>query len=326
MKFNKNQIIWISSSIILLIIFTVLTPITLFFKYGITLSMVQSFICAILIAFAVLNISSLDELINLDKKDEAKSLRTVLIPFLSFILFGFLIYNIIDSKINYKIQNEGIFTQAKVINGEQIVEQSLRRTSTTYNISLSYKDSLTNKEVYAKADIDSEIFNTVYKGQTIEIKYLPEYNSIFKIMVGDKNVKEFKNISNRYINFSDIGKLLNIESENSRIQYLNSISEGWKKNTDENGTMFSNKLKKELLAITKDGKIYLESYNLDSFIPSNRIIKTTQIETEKAKNVMNEKNTLFETDSLIITKIHKMVIELPKTKVENYLLIEKKFK
>ncbi len=110
-------------------------------------------------------------------------------------------------------------------------------------------------------------------------------------MIGDKNIAEFKNISNRHINFSDIGKLLNLENENSRIEYLNSISEGWKKNTDINGTMFSNELKKELIAITNDNKIYLESDNLDNFIPTNRIIKTTQIETEKTKNVINDKTS-----------------------------------
>lgn len=326
MNLNKNQIKWILSSIILLIIFAVLTPIMLFFKYGVIISVIESLLCSILIAFALLNISSLNELSNVDKKEESKSLRSILIPFISFVIFAFLIYNFMDYKINYKIQNEGIFAQAKVLNGEKTLKKSLRkRTSITHNISLSYKDSLTNKEIYVKTDIKSEIFNAIYKGQTIEIKYLPEYNTIFKVMVGNKNVTKFKNISNRYINFSDLGKLLNLKDEKFQIEYLNSISQGWKKNTDKVGTMFSNELKKEIIAITSDGKIYLESKNLNSFIPTNRIIKTTQIETKKTKNVMKEKNTLYETDSLIITKVHKIIIDFPKAKKENYLLIEKKF-
>lgn len=328
MKYSKNQIIWGLSSSIFLIIFTTLTPITLFFQYGIIISMAEGFICVLLIAFVLLNISSLQELSNIDKKEESKSLKSILVPFLSFIIFSFFIYNVLDSKINSKIQNEGIFTQAKFINGEQIIKKSLRRTNTSYNISLVYKDSIANKDVYAKTDINSDVFNKVYKGQTIQIKYLPKYTSIFKIMIGDKNIKKFKNISNRYINLYDIVKLLSLKNEEAKIEYLKSISQGWNKTTDGNGLMFSNDLKKEIIAIAKNGKIYLESSNLNNFIPKKEIIKTTQIKTEKEKNVVTEKTTLYETDSLMITKVYRVVLKLPKTETEteteNYLLIEKK--
>lgn len=321
---NKIQIKWTGISISLFIVFSFFTPFSIFFRYGIVLSIIEGLICAFFVAMAILEINSMYELSTIDENEESKKLRSVLIPFISFIVFGMLIFNILDSRLNNKIEKDGIFTKATVLNGEEIITKSLRRgTSQNFNVLLSYKDSKTNTDYQTRIDINAEVFNSVYKGQTVEIKYLPQNPSVLKIMAGNDNINKFKNVSNRNINISDIEKLLSLDRD-KQAEYLNSISFGWERheNLGLDGYQYVNELKKDNILVSGN-KIFYQGSNIENFIPYNDIIKKEVMQPEKEEGTVGQTKTLYETKRLVITKVFKLTTN-PQNKIESYLVFEKK--
>ena len=276
------------------------------------------------IAFATLNINSSYEIFTIDEKVESQKLSSVLIPFLSFFVFSIIIYNAIDYKINRKIDKEGVFTKAKVINGEEIITKSLRRgRSESYNLVLGYTDAKTNTNYESKIDVDAEVFNSVYKDQTIEIKYLPSNPSILKVMVGDENIQKFKNISNRKIDFSDIDNLYQLKTDDERFSFLEKMSEGWEKKADSSGITFHNSLKKETIGFSGDGKIYYESDDVANFVPKDEIVNTQEVKLPKNEGVLINVEKIIDTKKYVIRNIDK-VTTFQKLNRENYLIIERK--
>lgn len=323
---QKNQIKLFIIALLLLVSFIYFTPLSLFFKYSVVTSMVEGFVIAFSIFLSILNISSFYELSEIDEIEKSKNLSSILIPFISFVISGVIIFNSINYRLDSKIENEGIFTKALIVDGQQIIYESLRRgQSSEFNVLVSFNDTVSKKDFKVMTEINRDVFNLIYKDQSIEIKYLKSDPTIFKLMVGDENVKKFKKIENRNLGISDIEFLLNNKDLNKSVEYLNSLSNGWIQNKDENGIIFSNELKKETIGISKDNRLYYEGANIDLIITNSNLkeISSKNGSENDEKGVMKSKIVKFSCNNLIITLIDKLVVN-PTPKAEKYLIFEKK--
>ena len=230
--------------------------------------MLEGLVCAFFIVLGVLDLKSIDELDKIKDRKTSKQFSIIarINIFVGFVVFSMIIYKGINKRVDYKLKNEGVFTTARILDGEHISRKLLRRTTKNniYNIEIVYEDTLKNKKYQFKTEIEGDIFNLLSKNQEVDIIYLPESPSIFKIMVGN-NITKFKDVPNRDLNFTDFERLLSLEDTEDIKSYLDSISFGWEKEEDENMVVFNNKLKGELVSIP-NGKLYYKSENIGSLM------------------------------------------------------------
>ncbi|WP_431242616.1 hypothetical protein ACQ9BO_22895 [Flavobacterium sp. P21] len=140
-------------------------------------------------------------------------------------------------------------------------------------------------------------------GLEVEIIYLPQNPQIFRVLVDDESIKNFKNISNRSLEFKDLEKFITVKDATNLEKSLKQISGGWKPQESEIGGFgFINNLKKELVFVHPSSKLLLYVHDRDFVlgdfkIPKEHVIKELkdstgiQYETDKYFIKMRNKHT-----------------------------------
>lgn len=232
----------------LFIIFSFLTPLSLYNSLGFYLVISQGIICGLFIFFGLIKLPSINDLlyINSEEYPELNKTQSVLLPFVAVIFGAIIISSVCSGRIDNKIKKYGVLTQAVITDGSRTTTSSMRHgTHSAYELNLTFKTK-ENEKIYVKSDVTDEIYGQVGKDQLIDIMYWPENPQIFKILVGYDNVKEFLGISNRDLKFEDLEKLMIMDIDSIEM-YLNKVSVKWIKTSDSTGTMFVNDSKKEIV-------------------------------------------------------------------------------
>jgi hypothetical protein len=322
---ERNQIKWLVIALMLVAFFIFFTPMTFFLNNSIITPMIEGFVIAFIIFLSVLNINSFYELTEIDEIEKSKNLSSVLIPFISFFFFWTVINLGINYRINFKLENEGIFTNAQIINGYELRTESFRRgTTSSYNVEISFTDTISRKDYKVLTEIDHNIFKSIHKDQSVEIKYLKSDPTVFKLIAGDENVKKFKNISNRNIEIVDIEILMGNKKSTKNLNYLNSISSGWVLHKDERGDLFINELKKETIGLSRDNKLFYEGENIDLITYKLKKISSEPLKDSSEIDLLNSRIDKYIYKDYIITLTDKLVSKSENIIQEKYLVFEKK--
>jgi hypothetical protein len=233
-------------------------------------------IAAIVIGFFVflemLKIDDLSDVFYIKDGQINKRATNVVFPAICAILSFIILVSIYGHKVDMAIKNKGLITSGIIVDGERVVSQSVRRRSETNKLYVQFTDSL-GRTRKMQTSVSNNIYRSVYKGAEVRLKYLPEHPNLFKILV-DENVRTFTGISNRNLMLKDIEQIFALPID-SIINYLQTISEGWKMNEVEGSRIFENKLKNETVLFTNEGQIILNggvTAQPEQFIPRNKIL------------------------------------------------------
>lgn len=318
------RFIWFALAILVVVLFIYTPSIPLLFKYGAYISIAGGILAGFFIFLGISNIVNYKELIE---KDNPKTSRTMplIVAFILAIISSFLITHLSTKRVDNKFIEEGQFAKAIITGGSSETRKSRRGKRTTYKVGVEFKDTIRNKEHYISTEVTEEIFNSLHEGQEVEIKFLPEEPSVVKLMVGDENLRKFKNIENRNLNIKDIERIVFSSDIENELNYLNSISQGWQILKDEREIIFSNDLKGELLAISESGKIIFQTPNMDSFIYKNNLTESSQPleELPSQENVFKVMRKLYENEKFYFTNVIQLSVD-SQSEVERYFIIEKK--
>ena len=170
---------------------------------------------------------------------------------------------------------------------------------------------MSNQNYVSDVGNDNVRFSYFYVGQSIEIRYVPEYPKIFKVMLGDMNIRQFKNNPNRNLTYRDMYHLSHLKNVDVQLEYLNTISYGWEKTVESDRMICVNKLKNEAIGILDDNSILCKVVLPNTFIPENLIRINKELPELDIENQPNNKSrrTLIETDSFEIIKVNNANIQ-----------------
>lgn len=303
----KNiRLIWFGLAILVVLLCLYATPIALLVEYEIFLSIFGGFLAGFFIFLGICNITSFKELID-KNNPKTNSTATIMVSVFSAFLLGILMIFLFIKRVDNQLIKDGQFAKAIITGGSAETRKSRRSEITTYKVGVEFKDTIRNKEHYISTEVTEEVFNSLYEGQEVEIKFLPDNPSVLKLIVGDENVRKFKNIENRKLNIKDIERIVFSEDIENEIDYLNSISQGWEKVKNENGIIFSNDLKEEALAISFDEKIIFKNSQIHLFVYENHLKESSK----PFEDLINQEDVvvqeLYETEKLYIGVIQFVV-------------------
>ncbi len=116
--------------------------------------------------------------INDQGREDDKNLSTLIAVGLFFFFFIYL-SNYQKAEI-LEFENNGILTQANILNGQQQRKIGRRGSSTDSKLQISFTDNL-GKVREENVEVDDADFEKYALGQTIQIKYLPNDPSLMKV-------------------------------------------------------------------------------------------------------------------------------------------------
>ncbi|EPC4009195.1 hypothetical protein ACRZOL_002502, partial [Flavobacterium psychrophilum] len=314
---------WIIVSIVLFLIFILFTPITTYNSLGIYLAFIESFICAFLIFMTTYGMTSFNDILYIKEMEEEKhkKMYVILVPFLSFIFGTFLLMHFLDMRIDNQIESNGVYVKAEIVDGQTTTSGTIRRKTTSNELTINFTTKKGESKTY-KTEVSKEIFESVSKNLEVDIKYLPESPEVFKLMVGDENIKKFMKVSNREIIFNDIEKIINLK-QTEILPYLNSISIGWLITEDEKGYIYQNSLKKEMIALSRNGHLLVKlkgSSMPEEFIGKEKILNKVVVTEKNTNGYFTMTKQTFELKNLKVIDI----VGIGSNGLESNMIIEKK--
>ncbi|SFN57502.1 hypothetical protein SAMN05444143_1254 [Flavobacterium succinicans] len=314
---KNNSLKWYLISITLFIFFLFCTTINLYHTYGYILIITESIICVFFIILGLNKLKDFNELLYSNLGETISNNSYLLIA--SILISGIILSFTLEKRTDNEIIANGIFTKAIITDGHMEVSKSVKRTFTSYELNIVF-NSKDGQEHNILTKVDKEVYESLSKNLSVEIKYLPSNPAILKIISGNSNVQKFKNITNRNVTFFDLEKILkskNLDIEN----YLNKISNGWEIRKKDSSIIYENIIKNEIIIVSSENWLMYsgsEISDIENFIPSERIIiKSDSI----AKNKVKIGTVNFELDNLIA--IYKTSIN-DKMNIENSLIIKSK--
>ncbi|GEJ51518.1 hypothetical protein FPKKO176_contig00032-0004 [Flavobacterium psychrophilum] len=257
------------------------------------------------------------------EEEKHKELYVVLVPFLSFIFGIFVIMYFLDMRIDNQIESKGVYVKAEIVDGQTTTSGSIRRKIITNELTINFITKKGESKTY-KTEVSKEIFESVSKNLEVDIKYLPESPEVFKLMVGNENIKKFMKISNREIIFNDIEKIINLK-QTEILPYLNSISTGWAITEDDKGYIYQNSLKKEMIALSKNGYLLVKLKGCsmpEEFIGKEKILNKAVVTEKNTNGYFTMTKQTFELKDLKVIDI----LGIGNNGLESNMIVEKKIK
>jgi len=279
------------------------TSLSFYNVLGFFLSLIIAVLAAAFTLLGFLNVGNLNEILFLEEEQKQNVQGFHMMILMVMVIVGSIILSLgFEERLDYAIEKHGVSVKATVVDGFQYTEQRRRGSSTSYSVTIAFP--LQNKEERRfGTKIDADIYNSLSKGLKVDIKYLPEDPSIFRIMAGTRNVSRFKHIDNRNIRFSDLEKLRRLGKVKA-LSFLDSVSAGWTVTEDSGATVCSNPMKNELIAFTPGGDLIFrgnEFFTAEEFIPLKRIIKKGEpVVVQNNKEGLPPKIDIYELDTLSV--------------------------
>jgi hypothetical protein len=300
---------WLIIAIVLSLIFAFFTPVSFYDSVGYFLSLVEGVVIGLFVFMYVLQIPTFNDLFFLSTEEYPGLYNplVIVIPIGTVILSSFIFLYSTSYWLDSLLKEKGVSAIATITQGFQVNSQSIRsNVKSRYTLTLNFP--LQNgKPFTVSTNVSSDIYNSVSYGQRVEVRYLPDDPSIFRIIAGDENVQKFKGISNRNLNFNDLEMIIKLHKKDSIIKYLSQISTIWDVYKGmEGATVFVNESKREVIVKNADGNIKYKGPDLttiDFFLRDIKILETRE-ETIKDDPKYNTKNIkTFVADHYIIEHI-----------------------
>lgn len=288
---SKAQINWLITAVVLLLIFCFLLPVGLYFSYPIGISIVLAILVGLCVLFLATNVKEYYDIFSIDNK-LTENFSVVILTGVTVITATFIIYWVNDYRVDRNLIQNGIFTQAKIVDGMEITREGRRTKINYYNMDFMFFDTITKREYKIRADIDSKMFDKIYIDQNFEVVYLKSNPYVYRLLLENNEIKKFKNIENRKLELDDYLELVGETDPEVISNKINKISIGWNtKKTDED-IIFANTLTNDYFALKKDNELFIQ---LDNYLEiDKRKEEGTLVPFQHLENVYILNNVICE--------------------------------
>ena len=326
---SRTRLFWIIAALLTVAAAVVFFPIEAFEKRGIYYALLMGVLIGLLSFLAIAEITTFSALRTamLDKEAPTNTPMNAFIPVMVFIVAGFVIYQLINYRIDYLLKTEGLYAEATIEQGQQELIKRIGSTSENYKVQVSFADAKTAKQYTFSTAVSKELFSMIYKGQRLRVLYLPKQPTVFRLMAGE-NIERYQERQNRKLQLQDLNTLF-ATSPAEVLEALKRISPTWEVATDEElpdrplvieGHLFKNDQLQEYLLISSHGIALYESGYTYDFIQRTPVLKQPETTSLPLEDGKSEKVTLYETAAYTVKRVEVITFKASSISVEAYYL------
>ena len=264
----------------------------------------------------------------LDKEAPTNTPMNAFIPVMVLIVAGFVIYQLINYRIDYLLKTEGLYAEATIEQGQRETIKRIGSTSENYKVQVSFADAKTAKQYTFSTAVPKELFSMIYKGQRLRVLYLPKQPTVFRLMAGE-NIERYQERQNRKLQLQDLNTLF-VTSPAEVLEVLKRISPTWEVAAEDGlpdrplvieGHLFKNDQLQESLLISSHGiALYEGGYTYD-FIQRTPVLKQPETTSLPLEDGKSEKVTLYETAAYTVKRVEVITFRASSISVEAYYLV-----
>jgi len=327
---SRTRLFWIIASLLTVAAAVVFFPIEAFEKGGIYYALLIGVLIGLLSFLAIAEITTFSALRTamLDKEAPTNTPMNAFIPVMVLIVAGFVIYQLINYRIDYLLKTEGLYAEATIEQGQRETIKRIGSTSENYKVQVSFADPKTAKQYTFSTAVPKELFSMIYKGQRLRVLYLPKQPTVFRLMAGE-NIERYQERQNRKLQLQDLNTLF-ATSPAEVLEALKRISPTWEVATEDElpdrplvieGHLFKNDQLQESLLISSHGiALYEGGYTYD-FIQRTPLLKQPETTSLPLEDGKSEKVTLYETAAYTVKRVEVITFRASSISVEAYYLV-----
>ena len=327
---SRTRLFWIIASLLTVAAAVVFFPIEAFEKGGIYYALLTGVLIGLLSFLAIAEITTFSALRTamLDKEAPTNTPMNAFIPVMVLIVAGFVIYQLINYRIDYLLKTEGLYAEATIEQGQRETIKRIGSTSENYKVQVSFADAKTAKQYTFSTAVPKELFSMIYKGQRLKVLYLPKQPTVFRLMAGE-NIERYQERQNRKLQLQDLNTLF-ATSPAEVLEALKCISPTWEVAAEDElpdrplvieGHLFKNDQLQESLLISSHGiALYEGGYTYD-FIQRTPVLKQPETTSLPLEDGKSEKVTLYETAAYTVKRVEVITFRASSISVEAYYLV-----
>ena len=327
---SRTRLFWIIASLLTVAAAVVFFPIEAFEKGGIYYALLMGVLIGLLSFLAIAEITTFSALRTamLDKEAPTNTPMNAFIPVMVLIVAGFVIYQLINYRIDYLLKTEGLYAEATIEQGQRETIKRIGSTSENYKVQVSFADAKTAKQYTFSTAVPKELFSMIYKGQRLRVLYLPKQPTVFRLMAGE-NIERYQERQNRKLQLQDLNTLF-ATSPAEVLEALKHISPTWEVAAEDElpdrplvieGHLFKNDQLQESLLISSHGiALYEGGYTYD-FIQRTPVLKQPETTSLPLEDGKSEKVTLYETAAYTVKRVEVITFRASSISVEAYYLV-----
>ena len=327
---SRTRLFWIIAALLTVAVAVVFFPIEAFEKGGIYYALLMGVLIGLLSFLAIAEITTFSALRTamLDKEAPTNTPMNAFIPVMVLIVAGFVIYQLINYRIDYLLKTEGLYAEATIEQGQQELIKRIGSTSENYKVQVSFADAKTAKQYTFSTAVSKELFSMIYKGQRLKVLYLPKQPTVFRLMAGE-NIERYQERQNRKLQLQDLNTLF-ATSPAEVLEALKRISPTWEVAAEDElpdrplvieGHLFKNDQLQESLLISSHGIALYESGYTYDFIQRTPVLKQPETTSLPLEDGKSEKVTLYETAAYTVKKVEVITFRASSISVEAYYLV-----
>lgn len=327
---SRTRLFWIIAALLTVAAAVVFFPIEAFEKKGIYYALLMGVLIGLLSFLAIAEITTFSALCTamLDKEAPTNTPMNAFIPVMVLIVTGFVIYQLINYRIDYLLKTEGLYAEATIEQGQRETIKRIGSTSENYKVQVSFADAKTAKQYTFSTAVPKELFSMIYKGQRLRVLYLPKQPTVFRLMAGE-NIERYQERQNRKLQLQDLNTLF-ATSPAEVLEALKRISPTWEVAAEDElpdrplvieGHLFKNDQLQESLLISSHGiALYEGGYTYD-FIQRTPVLKQPETTSLPLEDGKSEKVTLYETAAYTVKRVEVITFRASSISVEAYYLV-----
>ena len=327
---SRTRLFWIIAALLTVAAAVVFFPIEAFEKGGIYYALLMGVLIGLLSFLAIAEITTFSALRTamLDKEAPTNTPMNAFIPVIVLIVAGFVIYQLINYRIDYLLKTEGLYAEATIEQGQRETIKRIGSTSENYKVQVSFADAKTAKQYTFSTAVPKELFSMIYKGQHLRVLYLPKQPTVFRLMAGE-NIERYQERQNRKLQLQDLNTLF-ATSPADVLEALKRISPTWEVAGEDElpdrplvieGHLFKNDQLQESLLISSHGvALYEGGYTYD-FIQRTPVLKQPETTSLPLEDGKSEKVTLYETAAYTVKRVEVITFRASSISVDTYYLV-----
>ena len=327
---SRTRLFWIIASLLTVAAAVVFFPIEAFEKGGIYYALLMGVLIGLLSFLAIAEITTFSALRTamLDKEAPTNTPMNAFIPVMVLIVAGFVIYQLINYRIDYLLKTEGLYAEATIEQGQRETIKRIGSTSENYKVQVSFADAKTAKQYTFSTAVPKELFSMIYKGQNLKVLYLPKQPTVFRLMAGE-NIERYQERQNQKLQLQDLNTLF-ATSPAEVLEALRRISPTWEVAAEDElpdrplvieGHLFKNDQLQESLLISSHGiALYEGSYTYD-FIQRTPLLKQPETTSLPLEDGKSEKVTLYQTAAYTVKRVEVITFGASSISIDAYYLV-----
>jgi hypothetical protein len=299
----NSRILWLGLLAADLILFFVLIPVDVYSSNTIFFSFLGGASVFVFLFLALGRFESIYDIIHKPEPGDVEVPGRKLAPFavIPSLLLVFILIFYHGSRKSNELETYGKLTKGTVIGGQSTSTRRRMQTTTSYNIKVSYQDSLQRQHIF-EDDVSSTEFNDLYEGAVVDIVYSSRYPDLAKAVFQVEELAKYKKVPMENLGIDDLLSIFEGGvSKDSALSFLNSINYEW--HETETGTFVNDRLQLAV-RIAEDQVGYLQQsdllkYNKKFSFEEDMMRQGFQ---KKAVEYNGETQEVYYKDNYIVTK------------------------